>query len=135
MELNERIKTVRTDAGVSQREFSERINISQGTLALFESGKRMPRDIHIAAICRTFRVNAEWLRYGKGEMRSADGDDSLNRLLADYHLDPLAVKMVEMFVTLPESEMKWVLSKVRQLAKEAVVDEDKKKSGESVCVC
>ena len=63
--MNERLKELRKVLGLSQREFSEKINIGASTLAMFE---RNPKEIHIAAICDNFHVNEEWLRAGEGEM-------------------------------------------------------------------
>lgn len=66
--MNERLKELRKVLGLSQREFSEKINIGASTLAMFETGQRNPKEIHIAAICDNFHVNEEWLRTGEGEM-------------------------------------------------------------------
>lgn len=66
--MNERIKELRTYLGLSQKEFSQRVQVGQSTLAMFETGDRVPKDIHISQICSSFNVNEEWLRNGTGEM-------------------------------------------------------------------
>jgi transcriptional regulator with XRE-family HTH domain len=66
--VNERIKELRTYLGLSQKEFSQKVQVGQSTLAMFETGDRAPKDIHITQICSTFNVNEEWLRNGIGEM-------------------------------------------------------------------
>ena len=66
--VKERLKELRKALGLSQQEFSERINVAQSTYAHFETGRRELRDIHISQICTTFNVREEWLRDGTGEM-------------------------------------------------------------------
>ncbi|WP_143318896.1 helix-turn-helix transcriptional regulator [Clostridium sp. HBUAS56010] len=66
--MNERIKELRNYLGLSQKEFSQKVQVGQSTLAMFETGDRAPKDIHIAQICNTFNVNEDWLRNGAGKM-------------------------------------------------------------------
>lgn len=66
--INERIRDLRTALELSQRDFSEKTKIGHSTLAMFKTGQRTPKDIHISQICQTFNVNEDWLRTGDGEM-------------------------------------------------------------------
>lgn len=66
--MDERIREIREYFNLNQREFSKRIDVGQSTLAMFETGDRVPRDIHINRICREFNVREEWLRNGTGYM-------------------------------------------------------------------
>lgn len=66
--INERIKQIRKESGLTQSQFAEQIGLRQNSIALLESGKRMPSDQTILSICREFRVQQEWLRTGEGEM-------------------------------------------------------------------
>lgn len=66
--MNERIKQIRKESGLTQEKFAERIGLKQNSIALLESGKRMPSEQTILSICREFRVQPEWLRTGEGEM-------------------------------------------------------------------
>jgi len=66
--LNERIKKLRKALGLTQQEFSERLNIGRGTLANYEVGRNEPIDAVVALIVREFHVNETWLRTGEGEM-------------------------------------------------------------------
>ena len=66
--MNERIKRIRKELGLTQQEFAERINIGRGTLANYEVGRNEPIDAVIFLICREFDVNEHWLRTGEGEM-------------------------------------------------------------------
>ena len=64
--MNERIQKIRKQLGLSQREFAKKIDIGASTLAMFETGDRKPKDIHINRICSEFSINEVWLRTGEG---------------------------------------------------------------------
>lgn len=82
--INERIKQIRKESGLTQSQFAEQIGLKQNSIALLESGKRMPSDQTILSICREFRVQPEWLRTGEGEpFREPEVDAQLAAFLAE----------------------------------------------------
>lgn len=82
--INERIKQIRKESGLTQSQFAEQIGLKQNSIALLESGKRMPSDQTILSICREFRVQPEWLRTGEGEpFRAPEVDAQLAAFLAE----------------------------------------------------
>ena len=66
--MESRIKALRDDMGITQQEMADRLTISRGNLASYETGRRNPSDAMVALICRVFGVNEGWLRTGEGEM-------------------------------------------------------------------
>lgn len=67
-EIYERIKYIRkSKLGLTQDEFSSKINISRANLASIEVGRISVTDRVIADICREFLVNETWLRFGEGD--------------------------------------------------------------------
>lgn len=66
--MNNRLKELRKELGLTQREFAEKIGIKQNTVAQYEMGRNNPIDAVIALICRRWNVNENWLRSGKGSM-------------------------------------------------------------------
>ena len=62
--MNERIKTIRINAGLTQQQFADRIKVKRNTVATYEMGRSIPSDSAIALICREFGINEEWLRNG-----------------------------------------------------------------------
>lgn len=64
--MNKRLSEVRGYFELNQREFAQRIGISQPALAMFEKGDRELKNIHIKRICDEFNVNEIWLRTGEG---------------------------------------------------------------------
>ena len=45
-------------------EFADKLKISRGNIGAYEVGKNAPSDAVISLICKTFRVNEDWLRNG-----------------------------------------------------------------------
>lgn len=82
--MKERIKAIRTNIGLNQTEFGERIGVKQTTVAGYETGLRVPSDAIILSICREFGVNEIWLRTGEGEMfQKRSRDEELAAFFGD----------------------------------------------------
>jgi transcriptional regulator with XRE-family HTH domain len=62
--LGARIREVR--GKISQEDFARQTGINKSTLGRYERGVNSPDTNAIAAICRAFHVNHEWLLTGKG---------------------------------------------------------------------
>lgn len=79
--MNQRLKELRKTLGLSQQEFSERINVAQSTYA---------------QICNTFSVSEKWLRTGEGEMLVKESDLYDEKLIIYYNLrDSRQVSYIE----------------------------------------
>jgi transcriptional regulator with XRE-family HTH domain len=84
--INDRIKKIRITLGLSQREFSKRIYISQSFYGDIELGNQSVNDRIIHLVSTQFNVNKEWLKSGKDEMFSSPPPDvKLERLIAIYN--------------------------------------------------
>lgn len=66
--MKNRLKEIRNYFQLSQREFASKINISQSSLAMFETGSRKIKEIHINRIISEFPINEQWFRTGEGKM-------------------------------------------------------------------
>ena len=86
--MNERIREIRKDAGLTLEKFGEKIGISASACSLLESGKTNPSNQTISAICRVFRVNETWLRTGAGEpYRKKARAEELAEIFAELEVD------------------------------------------------
>lgn len=83
--MNERIKYLRKEVlHLSQKEFSDQINLSENFVWMIEKGARAPSDRTVADICRIFGVNRVWLETGVGDpMEEKDKRDELKAIFAD----------------------------------------------------
>ena len=64
-EIGKRIKEIRIENKLSQKQFGETLSVSQDTVSLWENGKSLPTAEFVIAICRRFQVSADY-RIAKG---------------------------------------------------------------------
>lgn len=72
--LNERVKHIRKIVQLNQKEFSQRIEISQSALSQIEKGLTSLSFSTIENITKSFNVNCNWLIGGKGQVFNTDED-------------------------------------------------------------
>jgi transcriptional regulator with XRE-family HTH domain len=92
-----RLKQLRRALGLTQREFGEKVGMSDVAISYMESGRTAISRQNIHLICLTFGIREEWLEHGSGDM--LDDEASLTeyerRILNLYRrLSPLARKML-----------------------------------------
>lgn len=75
--MKERLKKLRKALDLTQQEFADRIGISRGNIATYETRDGSPGNSVINLICREFGANEAWLRTGEGEMfvKQAEKDE------------------------------------------------------------
>ncbi len=61
MILGEKIKTLRVNAKMSQRELADRLNIAKSVISYYESGDRCPSYDVLIRISRIFNVTTDYL--------------------------------------------------------------------------
>jgi transcriptional regulator with XRE-family HTH domain len=66
--IGDRIRKVRKAFHLTQKEFGERLNISNSHIYGIELNNDIPSDSLVKLICMEFGVNKEWLVSGEGEM-------------------------------------------------------------------
>ena len=86
--MKDRIKAVRLEAGLTQKEFAERIGVIRNYVYVLETGRGAPSSAVIREICRQFGVRESWLVSGEGEMHypltpAADASERVRRLMVD----------------------------------------------------
>lgn len=90
MNFIERVKKVRDDTGLNQREFAESLGLNRDQYANFEYDRlKNPstKNPTIKAICDKYRVDETWLRTGEGEpyiplTREAEIEEITDRLFS-----------------------------------------------------
>ncbi|PKP39254.1 MAG: hypothetical protein CVT98_02505 [Bacteroidetes bacterium HGW-Bacteroidetes-15] len=68
MTENERLKVLRTHLGLTQRLFSQALEIKQGSYSDVERGKAGVSAVLMKNLIRKYRVNPLWLCEGEGTM-------------------------------------------------------------------
>ena len=82
--MNNRIKYIRKDLlNISQKDFADKIGLSENFVWMIEKGTRTPSDRTISDICREFGVDRVWLETGAGEpFRPVDRDEQIAAILS-----------------------------------------------------
>ena len=76
--MNNRIKNLRKELGLSQLDFASKLEISRSALSKIESGENNPSDQTVKLICQEFGVRREWLLTGEEPKRlPPDEDDEI----------------------------------------------------------
>lgn len=65
--MNNRIKRIRKDLGLSQEDFGAKIGLSGSSVSMIERGERPVTEQTAKLICSVFNVSIGWLRLGEGE--------------------------------------------------------------------
>lgn len=114
--MNERIREIRKDAGLTLEKFGEKIGISASACSLLESGKTNPSNQTISAICRVFRVNEEWLRNGTGEKyRKKPRSEELSEIFAYLEVDEtVKARFIRTLADFPEEYFAQALEMARK---------------------
>lgn len=84
--MERRIKELRSELGLSQEEFANKVGLTKNYISLVETGKRELATRTAKSICRIFYVNEDWLVSGNGEMFLEKSKESL---LTDFFSDVL----------------------------------------------
>lgn len=109
--MNERLKNVREFLNISQEKFGRQIGIkSRGHMSSLESGSKPLTDRIINDICREFKVNEDWLRYGIGEMFVPDSSEEIESLAKKYNLDDVSKAFLKVYLTETSEMEKRVIS-------------------------
>lgn len=131
--MNERIKQIRRELGLTQTEFAERIGLKQNSIALIESGKRNISDQAVLSICREYGVNEEWLRTGTGEKMTPDASGELEALVKKYDLSNADQVLIEKYVNLKAGSRETIINFITDVvaALDGVADPNSKAFPES----
>ncbi|MBQ1772274.1 MAG: helix-turn-helix transcriptional regulator [Clostridia bacterium] len=93
--MNERIKTIRKNANLTQTEFGEKIGATRAMIASYEGGAVVPADTVLKLISKEFGISYAWLKTGEGPMDDPILDDDLSeRLAAKYRSLPDRLQML-----------------------------------------
>lgn len=66
--IYERISKVVYDSGLMQQDFARSIGVTSRTLFTYLQGKSKVSSDALEAICRNYKINANWLLLGDGSM-------------------------------------------------------------------
>ena len=111
MTVNQRIKDIRKNLKMSQKEFASAISISNTYLAGIENEARKVNDRIIKLCSMVFGINETWLKEGKGEIFFRSPDVKTTRLVNIFNKLPVnfqdyALEQMEGLLKLREKNRK-----------------------------
>lgn len=84
MNLGERIKVVRTENGLTQKDFANLFGLSHSHISNIENNREKPSDTLLLFMCSKFGINYEWLKFGKIDDTSND-ENTRNKSLDKFY--------------------------------------------------
>lgn len=114
--MKERLKRLRKALNLTQQEFADRIGISRGNIATYETRDGSPGNSVINLICREFNVSKTWLRTGEGEMFIPTPNGVLDELAQKYGLSDRSKTIVARFLDLKPDIQEAIADYIEELA-------------------
>lgn len=109
MTINERIRTLRKQKGLNQKELGVKLGMGQAAISWIEQDGNTVTDQNILLICETFHINEKWLRTGEGERDNDDRAASFARLAKTYDLPGVHAGVIEAWLTLTDAQREALL--------------------------
>jgi len=105
--MQNRIKSVRKELGLSQENFGNRIGVSRDVIVNIELGRAALKPRLLKHICEVFGVNEDWLQTGNGEMFLPVSDEmQLRQIMTEIAIsdDDLIKKIIQSYWKLDDKE-------------------------------
>ena len=101
MTQGERLKKIRKTLNLTLEKFGEKLGVKKASLSAIENGKRNLTEQLTLSICREYKVNYDYLVYGKGEMFDSLPETVLDELCMQYDLDEDDRDILKLYLELP----------------------------------
>lgn len=118
-EINERIKKIRNDLGLSQKSFAEKMGLSRDVISNIEYGRTDVKDNVVKSICKFYRVNYFWLTEGKGDPYLGPPEILMDDVIEEYNLDEMDREIIEEYVKLSPDMRNAIKQFIRSVVKKA----------------
>lgn len=112
--MNERIKEVRIQAGLSQKDFGASLGVSRDVYANIENNRVEPKDTFIKLLCSEYHISEDWIRTGNGEMHATlSRDEEFLQLITEIQVsnDDFIIRLLRAYWNL-EDDAKAIIRKM-----------------------
>ena len=117
MTINQRIRELRKEHGLNQKELGARIGLKQSAISWIEQDENPVTDQNIRLICDTFHIREHWLRTGEGEKDAGDDEALFEKIRERFRLRGLSETIARAWFRLPEEEREHIAQEVEDIAK------------------
>lgn len=118
MDIKDRVKAVRLENGLAQKEFARRIGLAQTSYSSVETGVSPVQERHIISICSEFGISESWLRTGEGDMYADEDAMLLESLSNRYRLTPGDLATLRAFLKLDAPQRAALISLAQNIVAE-----------------
>lgn len=121
MTINDRVKSIRTDQGLTQAKFGAKIGATRDMVNNVENRRVNASNLYIKAICREFNVSEAWLKTGEGEKYKYLGRETeITRYTGDAfgQDDALIKRFLIALSCLSTRELEAILKFARELSRD-----------------
>lgn len=115
MSINERIKMLRKEIGLTQSEFAKKIGVTESAICNYENGKRAISDQTLKSIYREFNANKLWLETGKGEMFMPEPEGVIEDLAVQYKLNETEIEILKNYLSLSQKERESFIETLKKI--------------------
>ncbi|WP_231037819.1 helix-turn-helix domain-containing protein [Pectinatus frisingensis] len=120
MTINERIRVLRKDLGLNQKDFGARIGLKNKTISWMEQDGSTVIEQNRRIICDKFHVSINWLETGEGDMYSQDApNDIFDTLRTELKLSDIEEKILRGYFDLDERSRKSVTDFIVNIGRSA----------------
>ena len=123
--INDRIRALREELGLSQTAFGEPIGLSRDEVKNIEYKKTAPKEITIPLICKEYGVSETWLKDGTDPMYiKKDADDDLEKIFDEIGVsdDEIIKAIVKSYWQLNDSDKAAVRKMVDKMADKLIAE-------------
>lgn len=116
--MNERLKKIRIELDLSQKEFGDKLGITKAAISRLESGSSNFTNERILSICREFNIDYLWFTEGIGEMFADIPETTLDKLSEEFHLDDFDKKLFSEYLKLTEEQREVLKNYIKNVLSE-----------------
>lgn len=119
--IGKRLRQIRREKGMSQKDFGRQICVAQTYLSQIELGERAVTEKICSIVCMKFGICENWLRTGEGEMYRDEvvtpEDKPLTQLLTDVRTgkNPIAKAVLSSLALCSPEEWKMIGKIIREI--------------------
>ena len=121
MDINQRIKDLRKNLGLNQKDFGIKLGMSQGAISWMEQSGNTIIDQNKRIICDKFHVSMRWLETGEGEMYTPDApSDIFDSMREELNLSIVEENILRKYFQLEAGSRQAVADFIVSIGKAAV---------------
>ena len=115
MTINERIRTLRKQKGLTQTELGDKIGLKKSAISKLESDGNSVTNQNIRLISEAFGVNPAWLRTGEGKAQIDEEEAFIQRMIDRYQMEGLDATVIRAYLTLTREQRQTIREALQPL--------------------